>query len=453
MNDELSASTVESSRFFQRLDWASFGITASLALAVYLFTLAPENTLEFSGVYSASAMYPGPSIPPGHPLWPIYGWIFIKLLPFSNIAWRLGVASATASALVCGLIALLVSRVGILAAESISGFKNLSAHEEKSLRVVCGVVAGLGFGFDGCLWRRTMVADPWPLSLLMFALTLALLTRWFFAPQRLGFLYAAALVLGLNLSESQALIPTAFALPFLVTLGSRGFGREIFFGIGICLWGNLALNGYLHWVGLYFPSTRHNFLWVCTMVTFLWAVLSVRTRRFFSEWTKTLLCVALFLIGISACLLLPIYSMTNPPMNWGYSRTVEGFFHVLSRGQFEKAYFTDSLNRLMTQSEIYGKVVISDYGLVYLLAATVPLYLLRKPPSRSRRWLCGIILVWLVVTLLTLIGLNPSSDKATVEIIKPFFAASHLVLAMLSGCGFMLIGTMVARSKSANSRG
>lgn len=452
MNDELPARIVGSSRFFQRTDWASFGITAALSLAVYLFTLAPENTLEFSGVYSAGAMYPGPSIPPGHPLWAIYGWIFIKLLPFSNIAWRLGVASATASALVCGLIALLVSRVGILAAENISSFKNLSANEEKSLSVICGCVAGLGIGFDGCLWRRAMVADPWPLSLLTFALTLALLTRWFFAPQRRGFLYAAALMHGLNLSESQALIPTAFALPFFITLGNHGIGREIFFGIGICLWGNLALNGSLHWVDLYFPSTRHNFLWVCAMVAFLWAVLSVRTRRFFSEWKTTSICVVPFLLGISAYLLLPIYSMTNPPMNWGYPRTVEGFFHVLSRGQFEKAYFTDNLNRLMTQWRIYGKVVISDYGLVYLLTAMTPLCLLRKPPSRSRRWLCGIFLVWFIVTLLMLIGLNPSSDMVALEVTKPFFAASHMVLAVLSGCGLMLIGTFVARSKSADSR-
>ena len=38
--------------FFQRTDWLSFLITAVLALAVYLFTLAPEVTLEYSGIYS-----------------------------------------------------------------------------------------------------------------------------------------------------------------------------------------------------------------------------------------------------------------------------------------------------------------------------------------------------------------------------------------------------------------
>ena len=28
--------------------------------------------------------------------------------------------------------------------------------------------------------------------------------------------------------------------------------------------------------------------------------------------------------------------MTNPPMEWGYPRTVQGFFHALTRGQYDK---------------------------------------------------------------------------------------------------------------------
>ena len=30
-----------------------------------------------------------------------------------------------------------------------------------------------------------------------------------------------------------------------------------------------------------------------------------------------------------------VSGMTDPPMQWGYPRTVEGFFHALSRGQYE----------------------------------------------------------------------------------------------------------------------
>ena len=42
-------------------------------------------------------------------------------------------------------------------------------------------------------------------------------------------------------------------------------------------------------------------------------------------------------LGVSFYLYEPISGMTDPPMQWGYPRTVEGFFHALSRGQYEKA--------------------------------------------------------------------------------------------------------------------
>ena len=239
MTDESapSAPPAEPARFFQGVDWLSFGVACGLALAVYLFTLAPDVTLEYSGIYSASAMYPGDSIPPGHPIWEIYGWLFIKLFPFSNIAWRLGVSSAIAGALASGLIALMVSRVGMLVVETINRFNEIGESHQKSLRVVCGVVAGLGFALNGCFWPKAVVADTWPLSLFLLTLTLCLLTRWFFRPDQRRYLWLTAFVLGLALCESQALIPAAYGLPFLVAVRHRGLGRDFFLGISVFLWG------------------------------------------------------------------------------------------------------------------------------------------------------------------------------------------------------------------------
>ena len=41
-------------------------------------------------------------------------------------------------------------------------------------------------------------------------------------------------------------------------------------------------------------------------------------------------------LGVAFYGYMPISSDTNPPMNWGYPRTWEGFKHALSRGQYEK---------------------------------------------------------------------------------------------------------------------
>src|SRR5207253_9391718 len=121
-------------------------------LAVYSFTLAPEVTLEGSGILSTAAMYGGGAHPPGFPIWTIYAWLFTKLLPFSNIAWRIGVSSAVAGALTCGVLALMVSRGGAMILEGLSGFKRLELKEERLLRLVSASVAGMAFGFNGISW-------------------------------------------------------------------------------------------------------------------------------------------------------------------------------------------------------------------------------------------------------------------------------------------------------------
>src|SRR5207244_3785689 len=95
---------------FRGADWLAFLVTALVMLAGYLLTLAPDLTLEDSGELAVAAQYAGVPHAPGYPLWTIYGWLFTKLLPFSNVAWRVAVSSAVAGALACGLIALLVSR-------------------------------------------------------------------------------------------------------------------------------------------------------------------------------------------------------------------------------------------------------------------------------------------------------------------------------------------------------
>jgi len=449
---ESSAITTEPSRFFKRVDWVSFSVTTLVALTVYWFTLSPDVGLEESGDFSTAAMYAGVPMPPGYPTWVIYGWLFIKLLPFSNIAWRLAVGSAVAGALTCGVIALMVSRVGGLAAGKISRFSNLTPKEEKSVRVICGCVAGLAFGFDGCFWPKTVIADPMSLGLLLFTLVLCFLSRWFFAPERKRFLYCGALAYGLTLANNQSLATAAFGLPFLVALGDRKVGRDIFFVMGAFLWSIPATSRFLHWYALYPPSTRHIFLMLCAIFSFTWLILSVWKRNLFSEWKTAFICAALFLTGLSAYLLLPIFSMTTPPMNWGYPRTVEGFFHVLSRGQYDAMNPTASVNRLMMQWGIYGKIAVNKFGLIYLLTAAMPFLLLHKISSPARKWLIGLLVVWFFVSLLTLVGLNFGPDKSSVELNAPFFAASHLILATLAGCGLMLVGAFFGRPKAVESR-
>ncbi|HJM95871.1 MAG TPA: DUF2723 domain-containing protein, partial [Candidatus Marinimicrobia bacterium] len=100
----------ETDPFFCRTDWIAAFLTTLISLSVYLYTLAPDVTLEDSGELAVGSMYAGVPHPPGYPMWTIYSWVFTKILPFSNIAWRVAVSSAVAAALSCGLLTLMVSR-------------------------------------------------------------------------------------------------------------------------------------------------------------------------------------------------------------------------------------------------------------------------------------------------------------------------------------------------------
>src|SRR5437899_9177728 len=123
--------------FFQRIDWLGFSVTSAIVFSIYLLSLAPEVTLEFSGILSTGAMYAGVPHPPGFPLWTVYAWLFTELLPFSNIAWRVAVSSAVAGALACGVVTLMVSRGAATILEGINGIRKLPGGDRIWIRVVC----------------------------------------------------------------------------------------------------------------------------------------------------------------------------------------------------------------------------------------------------------------------------------------------------------------------------
>ncbi len=71
-------------------------------------------------------------------------------------------------------------------------------------------------------------------------------------------------------------------------------------------------------------------------------------------WLVVIVCGVLWMLGVSFYFYEAISGMTDPPMQWGYPRTVEGFFHALSRGQYEKANPTDVLTTRRTSSSNWG---------------------------------------------------------------------------------------------------
>src|SRR3954468_3077046 len=118
---------------FRRIDWLAFGVTALLAFIGFYLTLAPEVTLEDSGELATGSFYAGVPHPPGYPLLTVFTWLFTKLIPIGNVAYRVGIASAFSGAVATGLLALIVSRGSSMMIESIEEFKTISRQIENAI--------------------------------------------------------------------------------------------------------------------------------------------------------------------------------------------------------------------------------------------------------------------------------------------------------------------------------
>ena len=433
---------------FQRSDWLSFGATTLLVLLVYLLTLGPSVGLDNSGVWSTAAAYCGVSSPPGYPLWTLWACVFTKLLPFSNIAWRVAVSSAVAGALACGLIALMVSRGGAAILEQMPDIQRLKPKEEQWLRAICGYAAGMVFGLNGTFWPQAVIIAVWPLSILLLCLVLCLLQRWNYQPESRRYLYAAALVYGLLLTNSQIEFAFAPAIPFLVMAGNPKIGRDIFLVAGILFLAALGgiLTGHFPWLrgqgGQFFI-----FIVLGVVTSLLGIGLVVWTRQAFSEWKTVLICGGILLLGLSAYFYLPIASMMNPPINWGYPRTVEGFFHVLTRGQYERMLATGNTMRFLDQIRIYFVMAGKEFGWPYLLLCLIPFCFLHRMAASERRWILGLLPAYVCLAFLMLAVLNPSVDRQSQELNKVYFSASYIMLALWMGYGLIILGAWMARPR------
>lgn len=493
--------------FFRRCDWISFGLTTLLTFIGYYLTLAPDLTLEDSGELAVGSMYAGVPHPPGYPVWTLYTWLFTVLVPVSNIAWRVALSSAVAAALASGFLALITSRGSSLILESLEAFKNIDRKAENLLCIVAGWVAGMLIAFNGYMWSQAVIAEVYTLSVLSLALTFVFLLRWLYEPERTRWLAWAFFLFGVCFTNHQTLICAAMGIEVLIAFGRPKLGRLLFlvnslvYLLGLLLKATGAINLFegnkpifiiFNIVGI---ASLHAFLWMCSRLktptrlwmtgvhvfinlvliwlamrqgsrigettlaawmlwvnpVFIFATYGVLKMSDLAEWVvtewkpvKTVLISGLaWAIGVSFYLYMPLASMTNPPMNWGYPRTVEGFIHAFTRGQYEKTNPTESVGKFMEQCWMLLEGAIEEFSPVYLLIAVIPFLFLLRLRLRERAWLIGQVAIYLCLSVLLIILLNPNSDKQSRDLTKVFFTASHVTLAMFAGYGIALIAAMI----------
>ena len=152
--------------------------------------------------------------------------------------------------------------------------------------------------------------------------------------------------------------------------------------------------------------------------------LAVRTKGLGSYWKPVVIMAVLWVLGVSFYLYMPVAGMTNPPMQWGYPRTVEGFFHALSRGQYEQPnptnLFTEPV-RFASQLGMLVEGVADEFTWVYMFIALVPFVFFFKMQKRERAWIIALTAMYICLGVLLMILLNPTPDRASADLIKVFF--------------------------------
>ena len=133
--------------------------------------------------------------------------------------------------------------------------------------------------------------------------------------------------------------------------------------------------GYPIWTMLCWLATK-----IFSFVTFrgqpnpAWSVGLVSSYFFLPRGKTVSITILLAELGVAFYVYMPIVSdLRNPPMNWGYPRTWEGFKHALSRGQYEKINPTDVFSmRFIHQIGTYLSDLTLNFTIVLTLVGFLP---------------------------------------------------------------------------------
>ncbi len=433
--------------FFRRADWISFGLTFLIALVVYTLTLAPTVTLEDSGELITASDYLGVPHPPGYPIWSLLTWFFqwifngVTYHGYPNPAWGVGFCSAFAGALACGTLALLVSCSGL---QILHGLKKetrvLGEKTESLFCCVAGISSGLLLAFSQGMWSQSVIAEVYALNILFQTAVLLFLYRWMVEPENPKPLFLMAFTFGLGLTNHQTLLFMGAGVALAVLLRHIRLARD-FAVVGAFYVLMIGLNKmmvddpqYANWCWTNGPA--HVGFWFWTVYAVVVPVLGL----FLPNGKTVCATYLLMLLGLSFYLYMPISSDQNPPINWGYPRTWEGFMHAITRGQYEKVTLTDVFSPVFLQQigAYLHDLRAQFFGPVALLAI-LPFAFIVRVGRKNRDWLFTTVAAFIGVGILFIILQNPKLDIQTLFIARVQYIQSHAIYALWIGYGLLLL--------------
>ena len=259
-----------------------------------------------------------------------------------------------------------------MAGQGLSGHQ-LDMPRRRPVAVVSGCVAGLMLAFSGFMWSQAVIVEVYTLSVLSLMGVLCCLYRWTQDTSRMRYLYWSFFWFGICLCNHQTLIVAAMGIETAILFAHPRLGRN-FFTVNSIVYlvilvlmitdsislfaNNVPMQIMFHLLGLSFLLVS-GFLWMVTVVK-AGEGITPDWREELRDGVMVVWSGLAYAGGAAFYLYMPLASMTNPPLNWGYPRTWDGFLHAFSRGQYAQTNPTTSFENIIAQIIMYWEGAVDE---------------------------------------------------------------------------------------------
>jgi len=433
---------------FERVDWIAAGVGWFIAQCIYLFTTQPNVGLLDSGEFLTAAVHVGVPHPTGYPLWTIGAHIF-KLFPFGNGAWEVNLFSGFCSALAVGIVGLILC----------NSLRWVGVRER--VAQILAIAWAVALACSVSMWSQAVIAEVYGLHVLVVMFYIWVLYRWVREPAWTNGLAWSAFFFALGMSNHHLMIALAPLPVVLMLLVRRDLLAEGL--LYLCISAALVYLGFGSISGE--PATWHSsvrFLWCVGVTLVLWVII----RRRLTHWRMGLWVLLAVIMGLSPYSYMPLASETNPPMNWGFTSTKEGFFYSVNRSQYSgklsdqllktvgramgaapqelldppapppgsppTASFGETLGKF---SQLYWRKIVANFTPLSILALVASVAFLGGLPRLSRTWIQLVALGFLLAGFLQPAFDQAGADEAAWLLYMPYLGFSHAFFVLLAGLG------------------
>lgn len=428
-----------------------------LSLVTYWFTAMPNIGLNDDGEMVTAALHFGVMHPSGYPLWTILAGLFSNLFPFGNGSWKVALFSGLCTAIGVGIFSLVS-----LSATRWTGVKKIPS-------IILSVAATLTCAWVNPIWSHAVVDKGlYALHLALMMTLIMLCYVWIRRPYWKNAFVWVVFLFCLGMSNHHTTLALAF-LPLLVILllHAELFWEYAIYSLLIASGLYLGFAYLSHLPDVWKAAVR---LFFCVWTGF---ILLVIIRRKLTEWRQGLLLIVAVVVGLLPYAYMPIASSTNPPMNWSYTSTPEGFFYAINRSQYWGTLadqLQGTIGKLMgvpppekakgpkapdeeTQMQsfagfckVYWSVMVRNVSPIPIIFVLLGFVLFWRLPREQRIWFYLLVIAFGLAAFLQALSWNNGYDNAGWDMQYQYVSLGYAFFILLASFGAAMLFTRLESS-------